>query len=89
MHDPMTVRDLILKLSEEDSDAYVMLTVVKYPDRVMDGEAWDAPDISETLPLEIDEPIRRDASFVYLTVELTDWDDRPSPQGSAQGSSEG
>lgn len=88
----MSVRDLILKLSDEDPDDKVMITVVKYPEQFelrrssTGGYTWDHNQACESVPLEIDEAIRKEPGMIFLTVELTEYTEAP---GSVQGSGKG
>ena len=80
MDDVMTVRQLMEELSDLPPDAPVMMTVVKYPNEFQirsgpDGVGrWDTGTDVECHPLEHGEVTLQDG-LVYLTVELTDYDE--------------
>lgn len=87
MDDILTVSQLIDELLELPPDAHVMVAVVKYPaewnDRPLEeiiredheGNArWDLGTDVECHPLEAGE-VTLQQGFVYLTVELEDYDE--------------
>lgn len=72
----LTVKDLMLALSELDPDAPVLVAVVKYPHLFPISEHWEDSEACELVPIEGEEGnILMKEGMALIVAELTDYEE--------------